>query len=395
MSSHAADGRVAPESSYGKSAPERIQVINAPQQGRNSDVPTSDKWKFRDVQWKRVITSQLWATALITLIPIAALGVIHFAVTPRHRTFSIYDATISYVNHKNTTNGDTIPVAAAIIVPFVLIVISLCVGELILFRKVHRSVTEAVCVMLHFFIDICVAFLFTIFMTELTKVATGVLRPDFLYKCEPQNLPVGAGPIKINIGISANDALAAHPCGGDAKTIKDARQSFVSGHASSATVFAFYHCGYFLWTVFYRHRHSTMTSIVKRKGRGGAFLKDLGQGLAVYWCLILIMFAWFTGVTRIIDNKHSTADVVGGFILGAMIGLVFVIKAVATAKYVVGKGPAFNFAHSFDLDHGFLDRPSEMADHGARSLAPGRSPFEAGGSRMNSVAERSNGVELV
>lgn len=39
-----------------------------------------------------------------------------------------------------------------------------------------------------------------------------------------------------------------------------------------------------------------------------------------------IMFGWFTGVSRIIDNKHSTADVVGGFILGAMIGLVFVFK---------------------------------------------------------------------
>jgi len=40
----------------------------------------------------------------------------------------------------------------------------------------------AVSTALHFFIDIVVAFLFTIFMTELTKVATGVLR------CAPPNL---------------------------------------------------------------------------------------------------------------------------------------------------------------------------------------------------------------
>lgn len=42
--------------------------------------------------------------------------------------------------------------------------------------QVHRNVTEAVATVLHFFIDICAAFLFTIFMTELTKVLTGVLR---------------------------------------------------------------------------------------------------------------------------------------------------------------------------------------------------------------------------
>ena len=42
--------------------------------------------------------------------------------------------------------------------------------------QVHRNITMALSTMLHFLIDIAVAFLFTIFMTELTKVATGVLR---------------------------------------------------------------------------------------------------------------------------------------------------------------------------------------------------------------------------
>lgn len=42
--------------------------------------------------------------------------------------------------------------------------------------QVHPNVTMAVSTALHFFIDMVVAFLFTIFMTELTKVATGVLR---------------------------------------------------------------------------------------------------------------------------------------------------------------------------------------------------------------------------
>jgi hypothetical protein len=65
---------------------------------------------------------------LITGVP--PLGAV--ALKPRQRPFSIYDATISYPND----GGDTIPVAVAIIVPFFLIIISLCVGELILFRQV-------------------------------------------------------------------------------------------------------------------------------------------------------------------------------------------------------------------------------------------------------------------
>ena len=140
------------------------------------------------------------------------------ALKPRIRPFAIYDATISY-----PLRGDTIPAWVAIVVPFALMAISLCIGELILFKRVrgvllvehqvpaaeqhcvqqpgchtttvqmpapcwccieckvdsaqvHRNITMALSTMLHFLIDIAVAFLFTIFMTELTKVATGVLR---------------------------------------------------------------------------------------------------------------------------------------------------------------------------------------------------------------------------
>mmetsp|Transcript_17590 Transcript_17590/g.52858 ORF Transcript_17590/g.52858 Transcript_17590/m.52858 type:complete len:405 (-) Transcript_17590:848-2062(-) len=342
------------------------------------------QWRFKDVDWKYVFGNQLWATALVTIIPVICLGIIHWAIDPRIRPYNIYDATISYPNR-----SDTIPVAVAVIVPFVLIVLSLLVGEFILFRRVHRNVTEAVATMLHFFIDICVAFLFTIFMTELTKVATGVLRPDFLAKCELANIPQQP---PILIGGSGQQSEAAFPCTASDKVVKDARLAFVSGHASSATVFAFYHCGYFIWTVFYRSRPSTMTQVVKRRGRTGSFLKDFGQALAIYWVLILIMFAWFTGVSRIIDNKHSTADVVGGFILGAMIGLAFVMKAIPTAKYVVGRGPAYNFAHSFNAEHGgFLARHSSMSF--ATEAPSGHSP-RGNHARMPSVGE-SNGIELV
>lgn len=36
------------------------------------------KWRFRDINWRFVLRSQLWATAAITILPIIALGVVHW-----------------------------------------------------------------------------------------------------------------------------------------------------------------------------------------------------------------------------------------------------------------------------------------------------------------------------
>lgn len=63
------------------------------------------------------------------------------ALIPRKRPFAIYDATISY-----PLRGDTIPALVAIIIPFILMLISLFVGEFILFKKVRRC-----CFLLHCF----------------------------------------------------------------------------------------------------------------------------------------------------------------------------------------------------------------------------------------------------
>lgn len=53
------------------------------------------------------------------------------ALHPRTRPFAIYDATISY-----PLRSDTIPAWVAIVVPFILMLISLFIGEFILFKKV-------------------------------------------------------------------------------------------------------------------------------------------------------------------------------------------------------------------------------------------------------------------
>ena len=58
-----------------------------------------------------------------------------------------------------------------------------------------------------------------------------------------------------------------------------------AGHASSATLFAFYNTGYFIWSLYFRHRRSVMGTYVARTGWKGAFMKDMGQAIGFYWIL--------------------------------------------------------------------------------------------------------------
>ena len=43
-------------------------------------------------------------------------------------------------------------------------------------------------------------------------------------------------------------------------------------------------------------------------------------------------FSWAIAGSRVVDNKHHPADVVGGFFLGASVALIFVIRATACLK---------------------------------------------------------------
>lgn len=42
--------------------------------------------------------------------------------------------------------------------------------------------------------------------------------------------------------------------------------------------------------------------------------------------------SWAIAGSRVVDNKHHPADVVGGFFLGASVALIFVIRATACLK---------------------------------------------------------------
>ena len=57
--------------------------------------------------------------------------------------------------------------------------------------QVHRNITNAVSTALHFMVDLLVAFLFTVFVTELSKVVVGRLRcaPGLMVRMPTPMLP--------------------------------------------------------------------------------------------------------------------------------------------------------------------------------------------------------------
>ncbi|XP_017147928.1 putative phosphatidate phosphatase isoform X1 [Drosophila miranda] len=150
-------------------------------------------------------------------------------------------------------------------------------------------------------------FIFGLGVEQLTaniaKYAIGRLRPHFFTLCQPVlwdgsncSHPMNAGRYIEEFTCGAADM--------NAKRIKDMSLSFPSGHAS----FAFYAM---LYTAIYlqRRMHWPRLRMVQH------FVQFL-----------LLMFAWYTALTRISDYKHHCSDVLAG----AGIGITYAIIVTST-----------------------------------------------------------------
>ncbi|XP_067877168.1 phospholipid phosphatase 3-like isoform X2 [Heterodontus francisci] len=124
-------------------------------------------------------------------------------------------------------------------------------------------------------------------LTDLAKVAVGRLRPHFLDVCKPD-----FSKFNCSKGYIEEDV-----CNGTASYITEARKSFYSGHAS----FAMYTL---LYLAFYLEARFTW--------KGARLLRPLLQSL-------LIMMAFYTGLSRVSDYRHHPTDVLVGLLQGALI----------------------------------------------------------------------------
>lgn len=70
--------------------------------------------------------------------------------------------------------------------------------------------------------------------------------------------------------------------------------------------------------------------------RGGRrWLRELGHGLYLMWMLLNFTFVWAVGISRFTDNKHGISDVLGGWLLGFAIALIYATRGSCLHKYIV------------------------------------------------------------
>ncbi|KAF2497270.1 PAP2-domain-containing protein [Lophium mytilinum] len=140
------------------------------------------------------------------------------------------------------------------------------------------------------------ALLYTTFATVVIKTTFGSLRPHFVDVCAPLPPLSGTGFDK--------DWYNATVCtGNDASRIRDAQQSFPSGHASSAFAAATY---LILWL--------------------NAVLKVYGPYQTPEWKFLALLGpllgATLIALSKVADSYHHASDVVAGAAIGTIIALV-------------------------------------------------------------------------
>ncbi len=148
------------------------------------------------------------------------------------------------------------------------------------------------------FLFFLIGFCSTVFLFELGKVTTGILRPNFMAVCRPNVTCSNPSEYHTN-----------YACvGASAEEEEDARKSFPSGHAAVVSYMAVFLCAY----------------LSKRPGAlGGGGGGTDGPHLLVrpFIQLAALSLAWVTSLSRVADHVHHLSDVLVGLALGTGMAL--------------------------------------------------------------------------
>ncbi|XP_014095866.1 putative phosphatidate phosphatase [Bactrocera oleae] len=250
---------------------------------------------------------------LTDLIIFIVLGIpiliCEFVIEPFRRGFFCDDETIRYPFRPNTITTVTLAIIILVVPAIILLLV-----ELTLFYRCDR-IRETVLLLgykvpawLLEFAKHALYFTFggllTLAATEVGKFTIGRLRPHFISVCQPQ-LSDGSN---CESPQNRHRYIENYTCVSSGYTLGDvweARLSFPSGH-SSLSFFALTYIAIYLQ--------------YKITWRGSKLTRHFLQ-------FTLVMLAWFTALSRIMDNWHHWSDVLCGSVLGFAMALI-------TARYI-------------------------------------------------------------
>uniref|UniRef100_A0A0A1X5B4 Putative phosphatidate phosphatase n=1 Tax=Zeugodacus cucurbitae TaxID=28588 RepID=A0A0A1X5B4_ZEUCU len=303
---------------------------------------------------------------LTDLIIFVVLGlpilICEFVIEPFRRGFFCTDETIRYPFRENTITTVLLAVIILVVPAIILLAVELTlyyrcgrIREMVLLFgfKVPAWLVEFVKHALYF----TFGGLLTMDATEVGKFTIGRLRPHFISVCQPQLLDGSNCESAQNLHRYVENYI----CVGSGYTQEDVRQarlSFPSGH-SSLSFFALTYVAIYLQ--------------YKITWRGSQLMRHFLQ-------FSLIMLAWFTALSRIMDNWHHWSDVLCGSVLG-------IAMAVITARYITKE---FNTPQSCLRGH----LPRQDTCTTLNEIVPTPPPYTIAhsvGDRMPSLHRESNG----
>ncbi|CAF1093839.1 unnamed protein product [Adineta ricciae] len=259
-----------------------------------------------------------------------------YLVKPVRRAFLCSDLSLYHPPPEKKVFPTWLLFVCAIIIPLIIIILSEGVRWYYLFRKKAAKVVYKIQVRTKVYdIPEWVGNLYIIvgvfifancansFLTNVGKVTVGRLRPHFIPSC------FNKFSYKDFCG-DPNEWIVNYTCLGESSDLvkekdgaHDIRQSFPSGHSSSAF------CG-LIFLALYIHRVWNYRNI----------------GLLPYVMeMLCFALAAYIGITRITDNRHHATDVLSGAILGTVV-------AVIAFRYMV---KSFKRSVLSDLGSGSVD----------------------------------------
>jgi len=226
--------------------------------------------------------------------------VLYIAGEPFQRGFFCNDETI-----RHPYRDSSISTSVLILVSSLLPIIIFTAVE---FSLAKSSGTKSLYSFLHSLYSSCVVFLFGLavnqMITDVIKYSIGRLRPHFMSVCQPNISAFDESVCGSDLEpkyITEFECLGGEVVGNDPTDyrVKDARLSFLSGHASMSTYAM-------LFAIIYLQN--------KLNNRNYRLVKPLIQ-------VGCSLFTIYTSLTRISDYKHHPEDVLAGNLLGATIAL--------------------------------------------------------------------------
>eukprot|EP00045_Choanoeca_perplexa_P004223 m.36203 g.36203 ORF g.36203 m.36203 type:complete len:310 (-) comp12460_c0_seq2:123-1052(-) len=151
-------------------------------------------------------------------------------------------------------------------------------------------------------------FIWTAASTEILKAWVAEPRPDFRDRC--------FGGLKSQVHFVDGHVDCTHDIG-------DGDQSWPSGHSSCSLYFGAFSTMFSVWVVYIRQRETPFrTASGTWKSHRAAMLTEV----IFLFCFWPLMLGGWIATSRIVDHRHSPADVITGCVMGLVFASLFFVR---------------------------------------------------------------------